>query len=134
FRDMAHFPFVHSASMGPNVRRVVEPYDVARDGWELEWVLSTDLGGTALNANQALSSELTHTYHVVLPMFTYMRTTFPDGGRRMVAQFVTPISADGLRVRLFWLVGIDAIVAKQHGVSLAEMWEYERRIFEEDYP
>jgi phenylpropionate dioxygenase-like ring-hydroxylating dioxygenase large terminal subunit len=134
FRDMAHFPFVHSSSMGPNVRRTVDPYEVARDGWELEWIVSTDLGGTALNANPALSNRLTHTYHLVLPMFTYMRTSFPNGGRRMVAQFATPISEDGLRVRLFWVVGIDRTVADQHGVSLSEMWEYERQIFEEDYP
>ncbi|MDH6136210.1 phenylpropionate dioxygenase-like ring-hydroxylating dioxygenase large terminal subunit [Kitasatospora sp. MAA4] len=134
FRDMGHFPFVHQGSMGPDVRRVVDPYQVHRDGWELEWELSTDLGGTALEGNQALGTRQTLTYHLSLPMFAWIRTVFPDGGRRLVAQFATPITADGLRVRQFWVVGIDDIVIEQHGVSLEEMWKYERVIFEEDYP
>ncbi|MFI0483510.1 Rieske 2Fe-2S domain-containing protein [Actinomadura sp. 9N215] len=134
FRDMAHFPFVHEGSMGPNVRREVAPYKVRRDGFELEWELSTDLGGTALDGNQALGAGQTLTYHVSLPMFAYIRTRFPDGGHRLVAQFATPISADGRTVRQFWVVGIDDVVAGAHGVSLPEMWEYERQIFAEDHP
>jgi phenylpropionate dioxygenase-like ring-hydroxylating dioxygenase large terminal subunit len=134
FRDMAHFPFVHTGTMGPNVRRVVDPYQVNRDGWDLEWTLGTDLGGTALEGNTALGTRQTLTYRMSLPMTAYIRTRFPDGGRRLVAQFATPITPDGQRIRLFWVVGIDEIVADRHGVDLAEMWEYERQIFEEDVP
>ena len=134
FRDVAHFPFVHGATMGPEVRRVVEPYAVRRDGWLLRWTSSVDLGGTALNGSSAVAGRQTVAYHVLLPMFAYAYTSFPDGGRRLVAQFTTPIAADGLRVRQFWVVGIDDVVAASHGVSLAEMRDYERRIFEEDHP
>lgn len=134
FRDMGHFPFVHQGSMGSDVRRVVDPYQVHRDGWDLEWELSTDLGGTALEGNAALGTQQTLTYHLSLPMFAWIRTSFPDGGRRLVAQFATPITEDGLTVREFWVVGIDRIVAEQHGVSIEQMWEYERVIFEEDFP
>ncbi|MEV0388564.1 aromatic ring-hydroxylating dioxygenase subunit alpha [Nonomuraea sp. NPDC050643] len=134
FRDMAHFPFVHTETMGHNVRREVAPYHVERDGYELRWTLGTDLGGSALNGNTPLATGQTLTYHLALPMFTYIRTRFPDGGRRLVAQFATPITADGDRVRQFWVVGIDEVVATTHGVSIEEMWEYERQIFAEDHP
>lgn len=134
FRDMAHFPFVHTGTMGPDVRREVDHYEVKRDGWDLEWALTTELGGTALNGNSALANRQTLTYRVSLPMAAYVRTSFPDGSMRFVAQFATPVNADGTRVRQFWVVGIDETVAGPHGVSLDEMWEYEREIFEEDYP
>lgn len=134
FRDMAHFPFVHAESMGPRVRHEVDAYEVRRSGWTLDWVLSTDLGGTALSGNQALASRQTLTYTVTLPMTACVNTSFPGGERRMVAQFVTPIAADGSRVRHFWVVGIDDSVGAGHGISIDEMWDYERQIFEEDFP
>jgi len=134
FRDMAHFPFVHTGTMGPQVRRQVDRYEVERVTDGLQWTLATDLGGTALNGNAALGTGQTLTYRLALPMTTYIRTRFPDGGRRLVAQFATPITADGARVRLFWLVGIDDIVVREHGVDLDEMWRYERDIFAEDIP
>jgi phenylpropionate dioxygenase-like ring-hydroxylating dioxygenase large terminal subunit len=134
FRDMAHFPFVHAATMGPNVRRQVDSYDVRQNGWELEWTLRTDLGGTALGGNSALANAMTLAYRISLPMSAYVRTSFPDGSGRFVAQLSTPINAEGTRVRQFWIVGVSASVVGQQGVSLNEMWEYERQIFEEDLP
>ena len=134
FRDLAHFPFVHHRTMGPGVRRVVEPYAVRRDGWRLTWTSSVDLGGTALEGRSAVAGRQTVEYHVEVPMFAYAYTSFPEGGRRLVAQFTTPIAVDGLRVRQFWVVGVDEVVAAGHGVSLTEMCDYERRIFEEDHP
>jgi phenylpropionate dioxygenase-like ring-hydroxylating dioxygenase large terminal subunit len=134
FRDMAHFPFVHTGTMGPNVRHEVDPYDIDSDGWDLEWSLTTDLGGTALDGNAPLANRQTLTYRVSLPMVAYVRTSFPDGGGRFVAQFATPINLEGTRVRQFWVVGIDPTVVGPHGVTLDEMWQYEKDIFEEDYP
>src|SRR4029453_8017568 len=67
FRDMSHFPFVHKASMGPSVQREVAPYQVARAGWTLSWVLPTDLGGTAFGGNRSLTADQTLTYTVALP-------------------------------------------------------------------
>lgn len=133
FRDISHFPFVHSASMGADTRRVVDPYRVVRDGWRLEWEMTTDLGGTALDGNRALANQIMLTHGVELPMAATVRTRFPDGGRRFLAQFATPVEADGSRVRLFWTLGIDRIVREQHGVDMTQMWEYEKQIFEEDY-
>ncbi|MER7004855.1 aromatic ring-hydroxylating dioxygenase subunit alpha [Dactylosporangium sp. NPDC000555] len=134
FRDIAHFPFVHSGSMGPNVRRVVDPYRVTRQGWSLEWEMTTDLGGTALDGAAALANRIRLIHGVALPMAATVRTRFPDGGRRFLAQFATPLDEDGERVRLFWTLGIDRIVREVHGVDMDRMWEYEQQIFEEDYP
>jgi phenylpropionate dioxygenase-like ring-hydroxylating dioxygenase large terminal subunit len=132
--DMAHFPFVHTGTMGPNVKWQVDSYDVTRDHWDLEWSLGTALGGTALDGNSVLANQQTLTYRVSLPMVAYVRTRFPDGSMRYVAQFATPINREGTRVRQFWVVGTDDTVIEKHGVSIDEMWEYERQIFAEDYP
>lgn len=133
FRDISHFAFVHIGSMGPNVQEIVHPYTMIEDGWDLEWRMETDLGGTALAANTAVASRISLSHHVRLPSTAYIQTRFPDGGRRFLAQFATPLEADGLRSRLFWLLGIDATVRVEHGVDMAQMWDYEQRIFEEDY-
>lgn len=134
-RDMAHFPFVHTGTMGPHVRREVSPYEIKRDGWDMEWALETELGGTALGGHEALANRQTLTYRLTLPMAAYVRTSFPDGAGRFIAQFATPVNAEGTRIRHFWIVGIDRKVSTgPHAVSLEEMWEYERQIFEEDFP
>lgn len=45
FRDMSHFPFVHLASMGPNVARIVPAYKVERRDWDVIWTIPANLGG-----------------------------------------------------------------------------------------
>ncbi len=131
FRDTAHFPFVHQKSMGPNVQRVVPTYEVNQNGWELSWNLTIDLGGTALDAHADLANGQTLNYSLAMPMTASVLTAFPGGSRRLVAQFAVPIAADGLTVRQFWIVGVEKNAT--HGVSMQEMWEYERLIFEEDF-
>lgn len=134
FRDMAHFPFVHAESMGPHVRREVDPYEVHRHGWELEWTFTTDLGGTAFDGNTEVAARQTLTYRVSPPMVVYSRTSFPNGGSRLTCQLAVPINRDGTRVRQFWVVGIDEALEGPAGVTLERMWEYERQIFVEDQP
>jgi phenylpropionate dioxygenase-like ring-hydroxylating dioxygenase large terminal subunit len=134
FRDMSHFPFVHRGSMGPNVRREVDEYEVHRDGWGTYWVVGADLGGTAFEGNRKVSAAQTLTYRLVLPLFTSVHTRFPDGGQRITAQFVTPETEAGEWCRQYWLTGIDSIVINEHGVSLEETFRYEDLIFEEDRP
>ncbi len=134
FRDVAHFPFVHWPTMGPNVMRVIPSYTVRRDGRDLIWGLPVELGGTAFDANEALAGRQDFTYHLTLPAFSRIRTSFPDGGRRYTIQAAAPLDGEGRSARQFWLVAIDRTVAEKHGVSLDEMWDYERRIFEEDWP
>jgi phenylpropionate dioxygenase-like ring-hydroxylating dioxygenase large terminal subunit len=134
FRDMSHFPFVHYASMGPNVARVVPAYKVERHGWDVIWRVQADLGGTAFDGNQAVAGQHTMTYHLSLPSFARIRTDFPGGGRRYTVQFATPLDRSGDLTRPFYLVAIDETVATKHGVSIDSMYEYETRIFKEDWP
>lgn len=131
FRDTAHFPFVHQKSMGPHVRREVPAYEVERRERRLSWSVTTDLGGTALDGHAELAGEQTLTYSMDLPMTASVHTAFPGGSRRLVAQFAVPIADDCLTVRQFWIVAIEN--GATHGVTLDEMWEYERLIFEEDH-
>jgi phenylpropionate dioxygenase-like ring-hydroxylating dioxygenase large terminal subunit len=134
FRDTSHFPFVHRGSMGPNVQREVPRYQVDRDGWTLQWTIPTDLGGTAFGGNPDLSANQVLTYNTVLPSVAFVHTTFPDGGQRITLQVVTPIASDGERCRQFWAVAVDPIAAGHSGAALKDHFEYERRIFEEDWP
>jgi phenylpropionate dioxygenase-like ring-hydroxylating dioxygenase large terminal subunit len=134
FRDTSHFPFVHRGTMGPNVQREVPRYDVTRDGWVLRWTIPTDLGGTAFGGDPALSAKQTLTYNTVLPSVAFVHTTFPDGGQRITLQIATPIDREGERCRQFWAVAVDPIAAGHSGASFKDHVEYERRIFEEDWP
>ncbi|MFB6909119.1 Rieske 2Fe-2S domain-containing protein [Streptomyces sp. P11-1] len=130
FRDKAHFPFVHADTMG-EVDKVVESYRIARDGWRLGW--SSRLGSEGLP--EELAEEFSHRldYRITLPMCASICVSSPSGGRRLVAQLATPVSADGLRVRQFWLAGTDAVSAAQ-GADLADVLGYEQQVFEEDHP
>jgi phenylpropionate dioxygenase-like ring-hydroxylating dioxygenase large terminal subunit len=134
FRDTSHFPFVHRGSMGPNVQREVPRYEVDREGWTLQWTIPTDLGGTAFGGNRDLSANQTLTYNTVVPAVAFVHTTFPDGGQRITLQIVAPVAADGERCRQFWAVAVDPLAAGHSGAALKEHFEYERRIFEEDWP
>jgi hypothetical protein len=125
---------VHYQTMGPNVMRVIPSYSVRRHGRDLIWAVPVDLGGTAFDANQAVAGKQLMTYHLTLPSFSRIRTDFPDGGHRFTIQIVVPLDRSGDSCRQFWLVAIDPIVSGQHSVSLDEMFDYERRIFEEDWP
>ncbi|CAM5711664.1 hypothetical protein SCALM49S_00304 [Streptomyces californicus] len=130
FRDKAHFPFVHADSMG-HVDKVVEPYRISRDGWRLGW--SSSLGSEGVPED--LAEELSHRldYHITMPVFASICVSSPSGGRRLVAQVATPISADGKAVRQFWLAGTDAESTAQ-GAVLADVLGFERQVFEEDHP
>jgi hypothetical protein len=52
----------------------------------------------------------------------------------MTSQSTCTEPAQITRVRQFWVVGINDEISGLNGVSLEEMWEYEQRIFGEDYP
>lgn len=125
FRDRAHFPFVHAETMG-EIEKLVPPYRVGRSGWELTWrsVAKSALAGADGSA-QALD------YRLVLPMCASIRVS-GSSGSRVIAQLVTPIAADGERVRQFWLVCVDAATAAR-GDAVRAILDYERHIFEEDH-
>lgn len=134
FRDMAHFAFVHTASMGPNVIKEVPRYQVERDGFDLWWDVPTDLGGTALQAREAVAGRQDFHYRLAMPSIASIETRFPAGGRRVTAQLAVPADREGRTCRQFWFVAIDSTVRDEHGVSIDEMFDFEAKIFSEDIP
>jgi phenylpropionate dioxygenase-like ring-hydroxylating dioxygenase large terminal subunit len=134
FRDMAHFAFVHTGSMGPNVIKEVPRYQVERDGFDLRWDVPTNLGGTALQAREAVAGRQDFHYRLAMPSIASIETRFPAGGRRVTAQFAVPADREGRACRQFWFVAIDSTVRDEHGVSIEEMFEFEAKIFNEDVP
>ncbi|WP_367129326.1 Rieske 2Fe-2S domain-containing protein [Saccharothrix sp. HUAS TT1] len=131
FRDKAHFPFVHADSMG-TVSKVVEPYRVERDGWQLTW--SASVGPEFAGPEGPVEDDTYRLdYHITLPMFASIRVTAPSGGRRFVAQLATPVTADGGEVAQFWLAGLDPVSLAQ-GADIEDALDYERQIFVEDHP
>ncbi|HKS99352.1 MAG TPA: aromatic ring-hydroxylating dioxygenase subunit alpha [Rugosimonospora sp.] len=129
FRDRAHFPFVHAGSMGPDLERVVAPYRVMRSGRELSWTLTTDLEP---RARTSTASQQVLDYRLLLPGFASIRVSSPGQGCRLIGQFPVPLTADGSRVRQFWIVAIDAS-ASATGLRVSDAAEYERQVFEEDH-
>jgi phenylpropionate dioxygenase-like ring-hydroxylating dioxygenase large terminal subunit len=149
FRDMSHFAFVHRASMGPDVRREVDEYEVEKSGRTLRYRLSSHPegvvigdGATAAPAEQpardgktpmaAAAFGRTNEYTIVLPSSTYIFSHLPGGGRRFIAQFVAPASDDGLRSRLFWSVGVDDDTRFRYGVGVRDAHDFDAQIFRED--
>jgi phenylpropionate dioxygenase-like ring-hydroxylating dioxygenase large terminal subunit len=128
FRDRAHFPFVHASTMG-DLEKVVGPYRVVRDGWELSWRSSVKPEGG--NSDELAAEEQFLDYRLLLPMYASIRVR-GSAGTRVISQLVTPIAADGTRVRQYWLVGIDADMASR-GVDIDSLMSYEQHIFEEDH-
>jgi phenylpropionate dioxygenase-like ring-hydroxylating dioxygenase large terminal subunit len=139
FRDMSHFAFVHRASMGPDVRREVDAYEVARDDWTLRYALSSRPEET--NHQPAAPRDLrlaevaygrTNHYTVQLPSATHIFSSQPSGGRRFIAQFVAPVGVNGDGCRLFWATGVDRETRERHGVSVRDAYEFDSQVFRED--
>jgi phenylpropionate dioxygenase-like ring-hydroxylating dioxygenase large terminal subunit len=126
FRDPAHFPFVHAASLGPDVPRVVNPYQVRRRDGGLAWDVTfpTDDGSVVGPLH----------YTVALPSFSCVLLTSPrDGVRRLISQVAVPTSAHGDRIRLFWFLGHEPVTSGTTVyLSLEERLREEASIFAED--
>lgn len=88
FRDVAHFAFVHEATLGPQPA-VVEPLTPVRDGFEvtlrrkMEW-------GDAASSRWGSLREIG--YHSIAPNFTSGRL-FTDEGQRCLLHIARAVSA-----------------------------------------
>jgi phenylpropionate dioxygenase-like ring-hydroxylating dioxygenase large terminal subunit len=88
FRDVAHFAFVHEATLGPQPA-VVEPLSPARNGFEVTLRRKMEWGDGASSTWGALR-ELG--YHTIAPNFTSGRF-FTDDGERCLLHASRAISA-----------------------------------------
>lgn len=132
FRDISHFPFVHAATLGPSLEKVLPRFEIERNGFDLSYAMPINLGGTAFAGNEPVESEQTMYYHLTLPTFARIRTEFAAGGKRLTVQVTTPLDREGELSRLFWFTGIDSI-AVNTGASIDEMFDLDDRIYIEDW-
>ena len=124
FRDVAHFPFVHRATMG-DVPEVVEPLNVRRDGLDV-W-MDRELLATEGEWNN--DGDQTMRYHCVAPGLAAITFTSDTLGTRVVAGFPSPIAYD--HVKIFWGVANEV---GYKGASLGHNLELEQRVYLEDLP
>lgn len=137
FRDISHFPFVHSATLGPNVRRQVDSYRIERRDREVAWQVVADLGGapyqTDRSQGSALANGQTMNYSAVLPSVARIFNRGADGGKRYLVQIAVPLGADGEWCRQFYFLAVDDQTLAA-GASLEELFAFEERVFAEDRP
>lgn len=128
FLDVAHFAFVHSATFGDPDNVEVPPYKPVphHHGFEVEY--RSSVGNYPIGAverGRAGFEWLRH-FSVHLPFTATLVVHFPEGGRLVIMNAASPVSA---RVtRLF------APIARNFDTDLPvqDVYDFNKRIFEED--
>lgn len=124
FRDVAHFPFVHRATMG-DVPEAVEPLDVRREGRDV-WM---DRKLSATEAEWQNGGDQMMRYHCVVPGLAAITFTSEKLGIRVVAGFPSPVAYD--QVKIFWGVANER---GYRGDTLVNNLDLEQRVYLEDLP
>ena len=122
FRDVAHFAFVHQATLGI-AEEVVEPLQPKRDGLEVTLRRSLAFGD---EAEGFYGSQTEVRYHVIAPNLTSAQMLSAKGERCLV-QVSCAISAT--ESMTYWLQGL---AEDFDGDSLEEAIAFEERIYAED--
>lgn len=128
FRDVAHLPFVHRATMG-DMPHTVEPLHPRRDGFHVHLVR------TRAAADRATADPLwtiTHrepqdlVYHAIAPSSVGLLLPNAAGGVRMLLFAVAPLSLEASR---WFLV---AAATRDFPVPVEDLLDIARRITDED--
>jgi len=122
FRDIAHFAFVHQATLGA-MPEVVEPLEPKRNG--LEVTLRRDMRAGE-GAEEIWGSLREVVYHVIAPNFTSGQM-LTDGGERCLLHAARAISAS--ESAHYWIVGLSEDFDEY---SLEDAIESEERVYAED--
>jgi phenylpropionate dioxygenase-like ring-hydroxylating dioxygenase large terminal subunit len=122
FRDVAHFAFVHQATLGA-MPEVVEPLDVEREGLEVTMRREMTAGE---GAEELWGSLREIHYHVIAPNFTSAQL-FTAGGTRCLLHAARAISAS--ESMHYWIVGLSPGF-EEYG--LEEAIAAETAVYEED--
>lgn len=125
FRDVAHFAFVHEATLGA-VPEVIEPLHPERDGIEVTLRREMAFGEEAA---PLWSSTGEVRYHAIAPNFIAFRM-FTDTGERCLLHAARAVGAT--ESAHYWIEG--GLAADFDEAMLAEAIEYEWRIYREDLP
>jgi phenylpropionate dioxygenase-like ring-hydroxylating dioxygenase large terminal subunit len=133
FRDVAHFPFVHRATMG-ELPHVVEPLDVERDGTEVHLSRTYEAAG---GEEKIWHAGMRFDYHAIAPGFVCLTMKSGEGTRVLLnapCPHTSPVkpAADGRhRTTIYWVEGYtDGFTA----MSLDELLATEAKVYEEDNP
>lgn len=124
FRDVAHFPFVHEATMGPSPH-VVEPLKIKRSGLNITMDRHLDAG----TGEWAGDGDCEMHYHCAAPGLATITYDYGAKGKRVVAGFPSPMAYD--HVMIFW--GVANEVGFK-GSSLEQNWHLEEAVYREDLP
>lgn len=124
FRDVAHFPFVHEASMGPTPE-VVGPLEVRREGYDVFMSRELDAG----TGEWAEQGDCTMHYHCSAPGLATITYDYAQLGTRVVAGFPSPVAYDQLVI--FWGVANEVGF---RGDSLEFNLKIETEVYLEDLP
>lgn len=124
FRDVAHFPFVHKASMGPSPE-VVEPLNVIRKGLDVLMQIPLEAG----DGEWAGDGDCIMYYHCIAPGFASITYDYANLGKRIVTGFPSPVDYE--HVTIFWSV---ANQIGYKGRSVQECLKIEEMVFREDLP
>jgi phenylpropionate dioxygenase-like ring-hydroxylating dioxygenase large terminal subunit len=126
FRDVAHFPFVHRATMG-EVAHVVDPLDVRREGHEV--FLERPYSAHGGSAGEIWHEEMTWRYHAIAPNFVCLVMDSGAEGKRILLDIVSPVGPE--ECVIYWVEGITEDFTR---LSLDACMVSEARVFAEDTP
>jgi len=122
FRDVAHFAFVHRATMG-QVEEVVEPLDVQRDGIGVTMRRKMRMGPDGEEAWDLLREGLNH---AIAPNLTTMRLWMTKGERCLLHAARAVSSTESVH---YWIAGLSEDVDE---LTIEEVVESEERVYAED--
>jgi len=121
FRDVAHFAFVHQATMGA-VAEVVEPLPVQRDGIVVTMRRELRMGAEGDSSWGSLREGLTH---AVAPNLIAIRLWMTKGERCLLHAARAASATESVH---YWLTG----VSEDFEPTLGEVIELEERVYAED--
>jgi phenylpropionate dioxygenase-like ring-hydroxylating dioxygenase large terminal subunit len=123
FRDVAHFAFVHKATMG-SITKVVEPLSVECEGFEVRMRRDMRVGE---GAEEAWDSLRAIDYRAIAPNFISAELLFADGTRRFLLHAARETRM-GESIH-YWIVGLGPDY-REYG--LEEVIAFEDELYEED--
>ncbi|MER6434590.1 Rieske 2Fe-2S domain-containing protein, partial [Streptomyces sp900105245] len=122
FRDVAHFAFVHTVSMG-QLPEVIEPLKVRREGLNI----NMDRFFKAGEGDWSVNGDCTMQYRCTAPGFASVIFDHGILGKRVLGIFPSPHTYDS--VTLFCVVGVER---GWSGTPLADCIEFEEMVTHED--
>jgi phenylpropionate dioxygenase-like ring-hydroxylating dioxygenase large terminal subunit len=123
FRDVAHFAFVHKATMGA-ISEVVEPLEVESEGLKVRMRRAMRVGE---GSEEEWDSLRAIDYRAIAPNFISAQLTFADGSRRCLLHAAREIETG--RSIHYWIVGLSLDYTEY---PMAEAIAFEGRLYEED--